>query len=46
MRLVEHSAYAPGPDVTPPVPEWKRYDTLRDALPERDRVEVDDRDPG
>jgi len=37
MRLVEHSAYAPRPDYTPPVPGWKRLEGLRDALPERDR---------
>jgi uncharacterized protein len=42
MRLVEHSVYAPQPDVTPPVPDWKRYDVFRDALPERDRSDDDD----
>ena len=42
MRLVEHSVYAPKPDATPPVPEWKRYEALRDALPERDRVGDED----
>jgi len=45
MRLVEHSVYAPKPDVTPPVPEWKRNEAFRDALPERDRVvDEDERD--
>ncbi|MCB1692620.1 MAG: pyridoxamine 5'-phosphate oxidase family protein [Pseudomonadales bacterium] len=37
MRLLEHSVYAPRPDYSPPVPEWKRYEVLRDALPARDR---------
>ncbi len=47
MQLVEHSVYAPQPDVTPPVPEWKRFDAFRDALPERDRLaDEDDGDAG
>ena len=37
MQLLEHSAYAPRPDYTPPVPAWKTYDSFRDALPARDR---------
>jgi predicted pyridoxine 5'-phosphate oxidase superfamily flavin-nucleotide-binding protein len=37
MSLVEHSAYAPRPDYTPPVPAWKTFDSFRDALPARDR---------
>jgi predicted pyridoxine 5'-phosphate oxidase superfamily flavin-nucleotide-binding protein len=37
MQLVEHSAHAPRPDYTPPVPAWKRFDVFRDALPARDR---------
>jgi len=41
MRLLEHSVYAPRSDATPPVPEWKRYEAFRDALPERDRPEDD-----
>jgi uncharacterized protein len=36
MRLVEYSAYAPRPDYTPPVPEWKTFDAFRDTLPPRD----------
>jgi len=44
MRVVEHSAYAPRPDATPPVPDWKRYEAFRDALPERDRADDDARD--
>jgi predicted pyridoxine 5'-phosphate oxidase superfamily flavin-nucleotide-binding protein len=37
MTLAEHSAYAPGPGVTPPRPGWKDDPAFRDALPERDR---------
>lgn len=37
MQLAEHSAYAPRPDYTPPVPAWKSFDVFRDALPPRDR---------
>jgi predicted pyridoxine 5'-phosphate oxidase superfamily flavin-nucleotide-binding protein len=36
MLLVEHSAYAPRADYTPPVPAWKSFDVFRDALPARD----------
>jgi len=39
MQLVEHSAYAPRPGHTPPVPAWKTFDAFRDALPARDRGE-------
>lgn len=39
MQTVEHSAYAPRPDYTPPVPAWKTFDVFRDALPARDRPE-------
>jgi len=39
MQLVEHSAYAPRPEYTPPVPAWKTFDAFRDALPSRDRGE-------
>ncbi len=37
MKLVEHSAYAPRADYTPPVPAWKTFEVFRDALPARDR---------
>jgi uncharacterized protein len=37
MHLVEHSAYAPRPHYTPPVPAWKTFDAFRDYLPVRDR---------
>lgn len=37
MQLTEHSAHAPRPDYTPPVPAWKRFEVFRDHLPERDR---------
>lgn len=40
MQLVEHSAYAPQPGATPPVPAWKTWDSIRDALPERDQAEL------
>jgi uncharacterized protein len=39
MKLVEHSAYAPRPEYTPPVPAWKTFDSFRDALPARDRTD-------
>ena len=41
MQLVEHSAYAPKADYTPPVPAWKTFDVFRDALPARDRPDDD-----
>lgn len=37
MQLLEHSAHAPRPDYTPPVPAWKDYEVFRDFLPARDR---------
>jgi predicted pyridoxine 5'-phosphate oxidase superfamily flavin-nucleotide-binding protein len=37
MQVIEHSAYAPRPNYTPPVPAWKTFDAFRDALPLRDR---------
>jgi len=39
MQLVEHSAYAPRAQYTPPVPAWKTFEVFRDALPARDRME-------
>jgi hypothetical protein len=39
MQLVELSVYAPRPNHTPPVPAWKTFDELRDALPSRDRTD-------
>ena len=41
MQVVEHSAYAPRPEYTPPVPAWKTFDAFRDALPARDRKDSD-----
>lgn len=38
MHLVDYSAYAPRSDYTPPVPAWKTFDSFRDALPPRDRL--------
>ena len=32
MSLVEESVYSPRPDYTPPEPEWKRRDYIRDVL--------------
>ncbi|HEX6570555.1 MAG TPA: pyridoxamine 5'-phosphate oxidase family protein [Steroidobacteraceae bacterium] len=37
MSLVEPSTYAPRENYEPPVPAWKTFDALRDALPARDR---------
>ena len=39
MQLVAHSAYAPRPEYTPPVPAWKTFGEFRDALPQRDRAD-------
>lgn len=39
MQLIEHSAYAPRPDYSPPVPAWKTFTEFRDALPPRDRAD-------
>jgi hypothetical protein len=33
MEMVEHSVYAPRPGHVPPVPDWKRMEVFRDALP-------------
>jgi len=33
MQVLEFSAYAPRADYEPPVPDWKRMDEFRDALP-------------
>ena len=44
LQLVEHSAYAPRPQYTPPVPAWKTFDACHDSLPARDRTD-DKRDP-
>jgi len=39
MQLVEHSVYAPKTNYTPPIPAWKTFDSFRDALPTRDRID-------
>ena len=39
MQITEHSAYAPRPGYTPPVPAWKGFESFRDHLPERDRAD-------
>ena len=36
MELVERSRFVPRPGAEPPVPEWKRTDWARDALPADD----------
>ncbi|HNO61271.1 MAG TPA: pyridoxamine 5'-phosphate oxidase family protein [Plasticicumulans sp.] len=41
MKIVEYSVYAPRSNYTPPVPEWKTFDSFRDALPPRDRGDID-----
>ena len=33
MQLVERSVYAPRPDYDPPVPDWKRMQVFKGALP-------------
>ena len=35
IQLVDNSVYAPRPDYTPPVPEWKTMDMFKDYLPPR-----------
>ncbi len=40
MHLVELSSYVPQVNYTPPIPEWKKFDDFRDALPDRDQVEI------
>lgn len=39
MQWVEPSVYSPRPGYAPPVPAWKTFDSFRDALPPRDRVD-------
>lgn len=41
MHLVELSAYVPQTNYTPPIPEWKKFDDFKDALPNRDQVDID-----
>lgn len=33
MRLIEHSAYVPRPEYTPPVPRWKKMKVFQETLP-------------
>ncbi len=37
VEVAEHSVYAPRAGHQPPVPDWKRDERYRDALPARDR---------
>lgn len=41
MKLVEHSVYAPAPNHTPPVPDWKRMPVFKDHLPKTGPAAVD-----
>lgn len=41
MKLVEHSVYAPAPNYTPPVPDWKRMPVFKDHLPRRGPAAVE-----
>jgi predicted pyridoxine 5'-phosphate oxidase superfamily flavin-nucleotide-binding protein len=41
----EISKFAPRLDHQPPIPDWKRYDQLRDVLPARDRAALERIDP-
>ena len=38
----EISKFAPRQDHTPPIPDWKRIEALRPALPERDQAALED----
>jgi uncharacterized protein len=38
MEVVEPSVYAPRPGHVPPVPDWKRMEVFRDALPREPRA--------
>lgn len=42
MALVESSVYTPRENYVPPVPEWKKSESFRDALPPRDRQTDED----
>lgn len=37
MNVIEHSAFAPRNNYSPPVAPWKSSERFRDALPDRDR---------
>jgi predicted pyridoxine 5'-phosphate oxidase superfamily flavin-nucleotide-binding protein len=41
MHLLELSAYVPQAEYTPPIPDWKKFDDFRDALPDRDKQDID-----
>jgi len=42
MQIVALSEYAPKAEYTPPIPEWKKYEDFRDALPARDLDDLSD----
>lgn len=44
LKLVELSTYVPKNNYKPPIPEWKKFDDFKDALPERDQIEIDNDD--
>jgi hypothetical protein len=41
MTRIETSPYVPVARSTPPVPEWKRFEAFRDALPPGDPARDD-----
>lgn len=41
MELKNYSPYAPAPGHEPPIPDWKRSPSFRDALPAKDLDELD-----
>jgi len=44
MQMVAFSEYAPKSSYTAPIPDWKKYEDFRDALPERDLVALSNAD--
>jgi predicted pyridoxine 5'-phosphate oxidase superfamily flavin-nucleotide-binding protein len=45
MKMVDESVYSPREGYAPPVPAWKTFDVFKDALPARDRPDVDGATP-
>jgi predicted pyridoxine 5'-phosphate oxidase superfamily flavin-nucleotide-binding protein len=44
MQLVARSRFVPKTECATPVPEWKKYDWVEDALPEKDPARDDSRE--
>ncbi len=42
MQMVALSTYVPRERYKPPIPEWKKFDDFRDALPQRDQADIDE----